>query len=525
MKRIFTFIALAAALAIGASSCQKDEPAKSDKSQDGTIELTITGEIGELTSAEGTKSTLQNTPHMTWSNSDKVFVYESTGTTCLGALSVAALDNEDKIAKLSGKITDPGTEATLVFIHVSSNPDSAPEVSEGKVSIDLSNQSSDIFVLKGSIENYDQGTTPSALYVNFEFATSVVRAVVTGLPANTSVTQAQVASLNTKCQITLSDASVAGATSGTITKTCTDKTTNASGQAVIDIAVVATEASTTDRKITFTAGGTTYPADFTKNAIATKTSYVTAVDACLLGAHDYVVIGGKKWATMNIGATTVGHSPETCFGDYFAWGATSPWYIGGLTYSWSSNTWTTTANLKKSGGYSDANAPYYNSSSYTKYTDSDSKTKLEDADDVAHQLWGGNWRMPTKDDFVALRNACTGGTGENSSTPQITSSTAAAPTDGGVYFLTYNQTVLPYNVAGLLFIDKNDTSKRVFFPAAGGFNGTSFYNGGTYGNYWSSSLITDNDNYAYRLHFSSSGVYPAYDYSRYYGISVRPVAD
>ena len=31
--------------------------------------------------------------------------------------------------------------------------------------------------------------------------------------------------------------------------------------------------------------------------------------------HDYVEIGGKKWATMNVGATTVAGSPETAYGD------------------------------------------------------------------------------------------------------------------------------------------------------------------------------------------------------------------
>lgn len=44
--------------------------------------------------------------------------------------------------------------------------------------------------------------------------------------------------------------------------------------------------------------------------------------------HEYVEIGGVKWATMNIGATTVAGSPSTCFGDYFMWGETEPCYTG-----------------------------------------------------------------------------------------------------------------------------------------------------------------------------------------------------
>lgn len=37
-----------------------------------------------------------------------------------------------------------------------------------------------------------------------------------------------------------------------------------------------------------------------------------------IGKHDYVEIGGKKWATMNVGASTVSDSPETAYGDYYA---------------------------------------------------------------------------------------------------------------------------------------------------------------------------------------------------------------
>lgn len=42
--------------------------------------------------------------------------------------------------------------------------------------------------------------------------------------------------------------------------------------------------------------------------------------------HDYVEIGGKKWATMNVGATTVAGSPETAYGDYYTWGETVTYY-------------------------------------------------------------------------------------------------------------------------------------------------------------------------------------------------------
>lgn len=48
-------------------------------------------------------------------------------------------------------------------------------------------------------------------------------------------------------------------------------------------------------------------------------------------------------------------------------------------------------------------------------------------------------------------------------------------------------------------------------------------NVGSNGNYWSSSLGTDNPANAYNLNFNSDDVNPANNNNRYYGQSVRPV--
>lgn len=60
------------------------------------------------------------------------------------------------------------------------------------------------------------------------------------------------------------------------------------------------------------------------------------------------------------------------------------------------------------------------------------------------------------------------------------------------------------------------------FPAAGNRNGTSVNNAGSNGNYWSSSLNTDNPNNAWNLNFNSSDV-NTNNNNRYNGQSVRPV--
>ena len=85
--------------------------------------------------------------------------------------------------------------------------------------------------------------------------------------------------------------------------------------------------------------------------------------------YEYVDLGlSVKWATMNVGAT----SPED-YGDYFAWGETSP----------------------KSS---------YNSSNY--YYSSNPAT-LPLNKDAANVNWGGDWRMPTKAEQDELRTKCT----------------------------------------------------------------------------------------------------------------------
>ena len=90
--------------------------------------------------------------------------------------------------------------------------------------------------------------------------------------------------------------------------------------------------------------------------------------------HIYVDLGlpsGLKWATCNVGAD----SPEE-YGDYFAWGETE---------------------TKKS-------YTIENNITYGKYIDDFSGNPQYDA---ATANWGANWRMPTKEETMELRNNCT----------------------------------------------------------------------------------------------------------------------
>ena len=64
---------------------------------------------------------------------------------------------------------------------------------------------------------------------------------------------------------------------------------------------------------------------------------------------------------------------------------------------------------------------------------------------------------------------------------------------------------------------------RDFLPAAGNRNDTNLNNAGSNGNYWSSSLNTDNPNNAYNVNFNSDNV-NWNNNNRYNGFSVRPVS-
>ena len=75
-------------------------------------------------------------------------------------------------------------------------------------------------------------------------------------------------------------------------------------------------------------------------------------------------------------------------------------------------------------------------------------------------------------------------------------------------------------VAGRRFTSRIN-GNSVFFPASGFRYGTGLNDRGSNGYYWSASL--GSAAYGYGLHFSSGGVSPAYNGSRFFGFSVRAV--
>lgn len=107
----------------------------------------------------------------------------------------------------------------------------------------------------------------------------------------------------------------------------------------------------------------------------------------------YVDLGlSVKWAICNVGAG----KPEE-YGDFFAWGEVKPKEM----YSWE------TYKYCDGSGSNNTLTKYCSNSNFGYNGFVDNKTNLEPADDAATVNWGGNWRMPTKDEMDELRYYCT----------------------------------------------------------------------------------------------------------------------
>ena len=165
------------------------------------------------------------------------------------------------------------------------------------------------------------------------------------------------------------------------------------------------------------------------------------------------------------------------YGDYFAWGATEPWYTSYTGTNF--NDW----KPGHTNGYAKGTAPTFNG----KY---DEKKDFEMSDDPARKILGGGWQIPTKTIWEELKSKMN------------------------------NLTKKGFNSErkGYEFVNNDQT---LFLPAAGEVDGTSFNYVGSYGEYWSGTAYSSTD--AYYLSFDESGFNVQIIYDRYCGYSVRPV--
>ncbi len=195
-----------------------------------------------------------------------------------------------------------------------------------------------------------------------------------------------------------------------------------------------------------------------------KAKSAEAVEAVDLGLS-------VKWANMNVGA-----KKASGFGSYFAWGETKPKEY----YSWNTYVW--------SRG---------DTQFLTKYSTTDRRAQLALSDDAARANLGGEWRMPTVDEYEELINP-----------------------DNCTWEWTSKDGVNGYKVTG------KKTGNSIFLP----ITGFRFYADVQFralnGIYWTSSLYTANPNKAWCLEFNFSDVtvhYGNLSSNRFSGRCIRAV--
>ena len=183
---------------------------------------------------------------------------------------------------------------------------------------------------------------------------------------------------------------------------------------------------------------------------------------------------GKLWAKCNLGANSEEES-----GLYYQWGDTQGYtkeQIGtNKTFNWNSYKWSVDGS----------------SSNLSKYNSTDSKTVLDLEDDAVHATLGGNWKMPTHEDWQELYNN------------------------------TSREWTQINGVNGYKCTASN--GNYIFLPAAGYGAGNSLGDEGSRGYVWSSSLYSVGSSNAFGCYFSSSWFGPDYGNIRCIGFSVRGV--
>ena len=204
----------------------------------------------------------------------------------------------------------------------------------------------------------------------------------------------------------------------------------------------------------------------TNRVFCLLTRSVVDLSKNVYNGHEFVDLGlpsGTLWATCNVGAT----SPEQA-GLYFAWGETTGY---------------TDEQVKKGERVFDK----------ISYKASGISADLTLEQDAARANLGGEWRMPTKDEWQELIDNCDDAWTEN-----------------------YNGT----GVSGYIFTSKVN-GNSVFFPAAGACYGSSVEETGQDGFYSSTSRYSSLYAWGLGFHYEYRGL--CFNYLRYSGKSVRGV--
>lgn len=179
------------------------------------------------------------------------------------------------------------------------------------------------------------------------------------------------------------------------------------------------------------------------------------------------------------------------YGDYFAWAAEQPWCTA-YTKTTSSVTPTEWNNTRYKTTYAPRTTPYGDYEGIcTKYTTDN--VNLEMSDDAARIILKGDWKIPTRQIWTALRNASK---------------------------YTWSSGYVAKNGYKGLEITSKITGNSIFLPIAGKFSGDVCKQVGVLGYYWIGTAYSSST--AYYMYFDGNSRHE-YSDARWYGYPIRPV--
>ncbi len=186
---------------------------------------------------------------------------------------------------------------------------------------------------------------------------------------------------------------------------------------------------------------------------------------------------GPYWADTNVGAEEPWES-----GYYFWWGDT-------IGYTRKNDAWVANDGSTSNFSFEEGNVPTSRKESSALLQEGwvTADNVLAPEHDAAHMQWGGDWRMPTSQEFEDLKSKC-----------------------------DWTRTTMN-GVKGFVVRGRGDyASASIFLPAAGCGDGTLLGDAGLCGSYWSSCST-----FSWVLYSRESRY--MYNADHYYGRSVRPV--
>ena len=542
MKQTMKYLSIAALVAVGAimMGCNKLDIVTEQTQQEEEPVISNTVTLTTTVSLDAATKALTSGGVKTFAAGETIaLVYKKTG----GATAVAVSD----ALKDDGDITNEGKSATFTF--ELTNPDRTQNVTyiypaamannDGTVNYDaLATQDGTLATLSSSLDlatktaAWNAGSLPAATLENHLAILAITlkdNATPTANDITSTITGVTLSDGTNSYAITRTAAAgpiyvaIQPTTSANITVTATDGTTNYTKSLTGKTYAASNGYSLNWRMVqiypfTVSSGGTKVA--FSSGNLQATYDGTSWTWAFAENQYDYIGNAEGNTKVSDVTPFVYGYSGSSTTVDLFGWvGASSTW-TGAAQYGISNSTYT-----GKTNGYGN-NAP--------EALKSDWGNTISD---------GYTWRTLTSAEWQYIFNTRTSG-GTVFGISQARYAHATINTDGtgvnGMILFPDGVDIASSEVTTAGTVNGTSTSSWatkcttaqwtalaakgcVFLPAAGYRNGTSVNGVGSNGRYWSSSPLTSNVDYAYRVSFYSDSLYPANNGYRYSGFSVRLV--